>query len=299
MVRTILLVAAICSASIIILIIIQIAGRGLRPFFVSYEVTIGGQFYDNYRVNFFTFISGWRYFAPYYRIGYIILNTMFVSFAAVLLATPIAVLTALFIVKMASKALGNFLNTVVEVLAAIPSIIYGVFGAGYVVILVKNFAGFFGIQTAAGLSALSAILVLMMMILPTITMMSVTAIKSVDSDIEKGSLALGASQNQTYFRISLNAAKPGIFAGVILGVGRALGEATAVSLVAGNALEFNYFNPFDTTRTLTSTILIGLKETTGLDYDIRFSIGLVLIVVILGMNLLLNHMKKRMSSYHG
>jgi phosphate transport system permease protein len=132
-----------------------------------------------------------------------------------------------------------------------------------------------------------------MMILPTITLMSVTSINAVNRDIELGSMALGATDTYTFFKISLPAAKSGIFAGIILGVGRALGEATAVSMVAGNAGTGPNINLFDTTRTLTSSMLLGLKETTGLDYDIRFSIGIVLIMVILISNMALNYVKKK------
>lgn len=290
-VKAFLLGTAILSALFIVIIIFIVAIRGLKPFFGDY---------DGVTINFFKFITGRRYFAPEYRIGYIIINTLYVVFLSIIVSAPIAVLTALFIAKMAPKFLGNILSTVIEVLAAIPSIIYGVFGSGYVVVLVRNLAAKFGITTAGGLSTLSTVIVLSMMILPTITMLSITAIKSVPKDMEEGSLALGASKTQTMFSISINAAKPGIFAGIILGVGRALGEATAVTMVSGGRGSGPTFSLFDTTMTLTSTILTGIKETTeGLDYDIRFSIGLVLIVVILIVNFVLNSVKKRMGKYYG
>jgi len=107
-------------------------------------------------------------------------------------------------------------------------------------------------------------------------------------------LALGTSEAQTNFRIVIPSAKGGSFSGIILGVGRALGEATAVSMVAGNAGSGPTFDLFDTTRTLTSTMLLGLKETTGLDYDIRFSVGIVLIIIIIVTNIILNRFKKRL-----
>lgn len=289
--KGILLGAAILSALFILIIIIVVALRGLRPFFGSY---------NGIRINIFNFITGTTYSPPLYRIGYIIINTLYVTFLAVIVASPIAVLTALFIAKMAPKKIGQVLQTVIEVLAAIPSIIYGVFGSGYVVLFVKNLASLFNIQTAGGLSILSTVIVLSMMILPTITMLSITAIKSVPNNMEEGSLALGASETQTFFNISINAARPGIFAGIILGVGRALGEATAVTMVAGGRGSGPSFSLFDTTMTLTSTILTGIQEITeGLDYDIRFSIGLVLIVVILIVNFILNAVKNRMGKYYG
>lgn len=290
-VKNILRVTAVLSAAFIVLIIVIVAMRGLRPFFLRYDGT---------SVNFFKFITGTIYYAPEYRIGYIIINTIYIVLLSVILSAPISVLTALFVAKMAPKVLSNFLTTIIEVLASIPSIIFGMFGKGYIVILVRNFGSYIGINTAGGQSTLATVIVLTMMIMPTITMLSITAIKSVPKDMEHGSLALGASNTQTMFKISLNAAKPGIFAGIILGVGRALGEATAVSMVAGGRGSGPTFSLFDTTRTLTSTILTGINETSygSLEYDIRFSIGLVLIIVILVINLILNAVKKRLGRYY-
>lgn len=291
-VSKLLALTAILSALFILTIILIVAVRGLRPFFNDYG--------DIGKINFLKFITGTRYFAPEYRIGYIIINTLYIVFLSIILSAPIAILTALFIAKMAPKKIGNIFSTIVEVLASIPSIIYGIFGSGYVVVMVRNLASKFGIVTAGGLSTLSTVIILSMMIMPTITMLSITAIKSVPKDMEHGSLALGASQTQTFFSISLNAAKPGIFAGIILGVGRALGEATAVTMVAGNRGSGPTFSLFDTTRTLTSTILTGIHETSDpLEYDIRFSIGLVLIVVILITNLILNLVKKKLGKHYG
>lgn len=290
-VKGLLLGTAILSALFIVMIILIVAIRGLRPFFGSY---------DGVTINFFKFITGREYYAPEYRIGYIIINTIYVVILAIIVSAPISVLTALFIAKIAPKRIGNVLATIVEVLASIPSIIYGMFGKGYVVILVRDFGSKIGVVTAGGQSTLATVIVLSMMIMPTITMLSVTAIRSVPKDMEHGSLALGASNTQTMFSISLNAAKPGIFAGIILGVGRALGEATAVTMVAGGRGTGPTFSLFDTTRTLTSTILTGIHEGQlgTLDYDIRFSIGLVLIVVILIINLMLNAVKNRMGRYY-
>ncbi|MEE0384441.1 PstC family ABC transporter permease, partial [Amedibacillus dolichus] len=150
-----------------------------------------------------------------------------------------------------------------------------------------------GFATVGGASLLAVILLLAIMIFPTITSLSITAINAVDTEMELGSLALGATKTQTNFKVVLASAKSGIFAGAILGIGRAFGEATAVAMVAGNKMFGPTFHLFDTTRTLTTTMLSGLKETSGLDYDIRFSVGLVLMAVILLSNLILNYVKKR------
>ncbi len=292
-VKIVLLIAAVISASMIVLIVWQISGRGLRPFFQFYSYNG-----EMVKLNFLQFMSGTSYYSPTYQIGFIIINTVYIVILSILIAAPIAILTALFIVKIAPKVIGNILNTVVEVLAAIPSIIFGVFGMGYITGLVRGLSDIFHVSTYGGRSVIATVIVLAMMILPTITMLSITAIKSVPKDIEQGSLALGASETQTMFRISLNAAKPGIFAGIIIGVGRALGEATAVSMVAGNITTGPNFGIFEMTRTLTSTILTGIHETQGFNYDIRFSIGLVLIGVILITNFLLNLVKRRLSKYY-
>jgi phosphate transport system permease protein len=188
------------------------------------------------------------------------------------------------------------LTTVIELLAGIPSVVYGVFAAGMITKMVSNFASHLGYQTAGGSSTLATVLVLAIMIFPTITALASSAIKAVSQELIDGSLALGATVTQTNFKVVLNDAKSGIFAGAILGLGRAFGEATAVSMVAGNKMFGPTYNLFDITRTLTTTMLAGMKETGGLDYDIRFSIGIVLIVLILFANCLLNKLKERVGN---
>ncbi len=293
-VRTFFMISAIISSSFIIIIVVFIAKEGIKPF-ITDNNGIGS-------VNLFSFITGkvWlegtAFLSNLYGVGFIIINTLYISFFALLISMPIGVLTALFIAKIAPKKIAEFLRTVVELLAAIPSIVYGLFGSGIILVFVYNFAKIFGIQSKGGNSVLATVLVLALMILPTITALSEVAIRSVRSEIEHGSLALGATKTQTNFKIVLLSAKSGIFTAAILGVGRALGEATAVSLVAGNARSGPSFGFFETTSTLTSTMLQGLKETVGIDYDIRFSVGLVLMVVILLTNLMLNFAKKRVGN---
>ena len=286
-------IAMIC-ASVIIVIVAFIFIEGLKPFFTNYE--ING---INYRPSFFPFVFGLSWEAsPYqYGIGFIIINTLYVTLCSLLIAVPISVLTALLIVRIAPKFLSKTINYVIELLASIPSIIYGIFGAGVITNIVKNLANLFNYQSAGGVSTLATIIVLAMMIIPTITLISITSIKTVKADYIKGSLALGASSTQTNFKVVLTSAKSGIFSGIILGVGRALGEATAVTMVAGNATSGPTFNLFDITRTLTSTMLANIKETSGLSYDIRFSVGIFLILIILVTNLILNFIRKRIGNY--
>jgi phosphate transport system permease protein len=291
MTKTGLFIPALISASVVLLIVVFIAKRGLSPFLASD--------YGNLSVKLLTFLTGNVWFrAPnIYGIFFIVIDTIYIVVGAAALAIPVGVLTALFVVKIAPKPLGKIFSTSVELLAAVPSIVFGVFGLGVITKFVVALAAIFGLQTAGGISTLSTILVLAIMIFPTIAIMSITAIRAVDLNLEKNSLALGASKMQTYFKITLSAAKSGIMAGIILGIGRAFGEATAVSMVAGNAGSGPTFDLFSTTRTLTSTMLLGLKETAGLDYDIRFSVGLVLILLIVGFNLLLNYVKKKIGRF--
>ena len=287
--KILFMLAALFSASVIAVIIIFIVVKGISPFLSGYEY--GQQ-------DIFSFLTGtiWRKDQALYGVGFIIINTLVSAFGALLLSFPLSVLTALFIVKIAPKKLSSVMTTVVELLASIPSVVYGVFASGTITLLISKLANAFGFVTAGGSSLLAVILLLAIMIFPTITSLSITAIRSVNKDIELGSLALGATQTQTNFKVVLASAKSGIFAGAILGIGRAYGEATAVAMVAGNKMFGPTFNLFDTTRTLTTTMLSGLKETTGLDYDIRFSAGLVLMVVILGTNLILNYVKKKVGN---
>jgi phosphate transport system permease protein len=294
--KAVFLLFTFLSASFIVIIIFFVAQEGIKPF-ISDNYGLGP-------VNLITFLTGsvWLKGATFasnmYGVGFIIINTLYIALLSLLLAMPIGVLTALYIAKIAPKKIAAILRTVVELLAAIPSIVYGLFGSGVILNFVYNFAKLFGVQSKGGNSVMATVIVLALMILPTIAALSEVAIRSVRQDIEHGSLALGATKTQTNFKVVLTSAKSGIFAAAILGIGRALGEATAVSLVAGGARSGPSFGFFQTTSTLTSTMLQGLKETIGLDYDIRFSVGVVLMVVILITNATLNFAKRKIGKVH-
>jgi phosphate transport system permease protein len=295
-VKIMFLSTAIFAASFIFLIAGIVLVRGTVPFLTDNQ-GLG-------TVSLFRFLTGdvWlvgdTFQSTLYSVGFLIVSTLYIALLSLVISFPIGVLTALFIAKVAPKPLAKLLRGVVETLAAIPSIVYGLFGAGVVLQFVYNLSAAFGIQSRGGNSVLATVIVLAIMTIPTITAISEVAIRSVDKSIEHGSLALGASKSQTNFKVVLAAAKSGIFASAILGIGRALGEATAVSLVAGGRRSGLSFDLFETTATLTSTMLEGLKETTGIDYDIRFSVGLVLMAVILITNLLLNAVKRKVGSVH-
>lgn len=285
--RTIFHGAAIIAALMVVFIFYFVFARGVQVFLPGYE---GQQ-------SLGAFLSGLRWRPdmnpPAYGVLFMVINTLITALGATVIAFPLSVLTSLFIVKVAPPQVRNFFTTVVELLAAVPSIVYGVFAAGTITTLVSHLASRFGQTTYGGSSLLSVILLLAIMIFPTMTSMSMVALAAVDRNLELGSLALGASRMETNFKVVLASAKSGIFSGLILGIGRAFGEATAVSVVAGNKLFGPTLNLFDTTRTLTTTMLSGLSETSGVDYDIRFSIGILLMLVILLTNVVLRVVKRK------
>jgi phosphate transport system permease protein len=282
---------ALLSASFIILVIVVIFERGISPFFSDND-GLGPVNLLNFLTG-ITYLDGPTFASNAYGIGYLIISTLYIAFLSLAIAMPVSIFSALLIAKIAPRWFASILRSVIEILASIPSIVYGLFGAGVILDLVYQLSVIVGIQSSAGFSVLSTVIVLAIMMIPTMTVITEVAIRSVQKDLIQGSLALGASQTQTHFKVVLAAAKSGIFTAAILGVGRALGEATAVSLVAGSRRSGISFELFETTATLTSTMLLGMKETVGLDYTIRFSIGLVLMVVILLTNVILNFVKSK------
>lgn len=279
----------ILAASMVIIIFVFIFKRGISVFLPDYGTD---------QVSIAQFLTGfvWDANKQIYGVLFIVINTIITAFFAMILAFPVSVLTALFIAKIAPKKLAQVFTTVIELLAAIPSIVYGVFASGVIVPFIDQFAASLGYATFGGRSMLAVVVLLAMMVLPTMTSLSIVAIKAVDQNLELGSLALGASQTQTNFKVVLTSANSGITTGLILGLARAFGEATAVSMVAGNKPIGPTWNPFDITRTLTSTMLSGMKETSGVDYDIRFSVGIVLMIIIFGSNLLIHYFKRKVGT---
>lgn len=286
------LVSLICSA-LIVFIIIYISYKGIAPFFTNYLQSDGSVVSENL-VAFFVG-SRWSYDGNGTMI-FLLLTTIFTSLLSLLISIPISILTALFIVRIAPKGIKTILRSIVELLSAIPSVIFGLFGLAVINPMIKSFAYFIGIQTYGGKSILGAIIILAIMCIPTITLTSCDAIASVDKNMINASLALGASKTQTNIKIVLKSAQSGIFAGIILGIGRALGEATAVQMVIGNNSNgLGFYNVFNIGNTLTSAMLSGIGEAVSgtLGYDTRFSLGVVLIVLILVSTTLLNKTKKK------
>jgi len=223
---------------------------------------------------------------PKYGILPFILTSIYGTAGAILLGVPVGFLTAVFLSKVAPRRVRDAVGAAVSLLAGIPSVVYGLVG---MLVLVPGVRRVFGL--ADGASLLAAIIVLGVMILPSIIKMSVTALEAVPKEYEDASLALGATPVETYFRVSVPAAKSGIAAAVVLGVGRAIGEAMAVMMVSGNAC--NMPSLFESVRFLTTAVASEMSYAGGLQRQALFSIALVLYLFILLINATLNFFLKK------
>ncbi len=286
-----LFIVALISASFIVIIAFFIAFYGVLPFITDNNGL--GQVSLIRFLTGTTWLEGPTFVSVAYGAGFLVINTLFIVILSLFVSFPISILCALFIAKIAPKNIAVIMRSIVELMASIPSIVYGLVGAGLLLPIIYFVATNLGFNSSGGNSTLGAVIVLALMSIPTMTAIAETSIRSVDPSLEQASLALGVSKMQTNFSVVLVAAKSGIFSGVILAVGRALGEATAVALVIGNARSGPTLGLFQISSTITSTMLQGMKETTGIDYDIRFSLGLLLMAVIVLTNLLLNFVKRR------
>ena len=222
---------------------------------------------------------------PKYGILPFILTSIYGTAGAILLGVPIGFLTAVYLAKMAPKSVKEIMGQAVSMLAGIPSVVYGLVG---MMVLVPGIRKLFHVPDGASL--LASIVVLAIMILPSIIKMSVTALEAVPKEYEDASLALGATPEETWFRVSVPAAKSGIAAAVVLGVGRAIGEAMAVMMVAGNAA--NMPSLFQSVRFLTTAVASEMSYSSGLQRQALFSIALVLFLFIMLINAALNYFLK-------
>lgn len=225
---------------------------------------------------------------PQFGILPFILTSVYGTAGALLLGVPVGLMTAIFLAKAAPPRLAAVIRTAVQLLAGIPSVVYGLVG---MIVLVPAIRRAFGLGSGACL--LAAILVLTVMVLPSIINVAETALQAVPREYEEASLALGATETETYFRVSLPAARSGVAAAVVLGVGRAIGEAMAIIMVAGNVA--NMPGLFTSVRFLTTGIISGMSDAAvgSLYQQALFSIGLVLFLFILLINVLLNVCIKR------
>ena len=224
---------------------------------------------------------------PSYGILPFILTSIYGTAGAMLLGVPVGFLTAVYLSKAAPPKVKAVMETAVSLLAGIPSVVYGLVG---MLVLVPGVRKLFGVPDGASL--LAAIVVLAVMILPSIVKVSVTALDAVPREYEDASLALGATPVETYFRVSVPAARSGVAAAVVLGVGRAIGEAMAVMMVSGNAPNLPT-SLFESVRFLTTAVASEMSYSSGLQQQALFSIALVLFLFILLINATLNFFLKR------
>ena len=238
---------------------------------------------------------------PSYGILYVILTSIVGTTLAVLLGVPIGLLTAVFLAETAPKKLAAVVKPAVELLAGIPSVIYGLLGLMILNPLMYKlelalFKDSETHQFTGGANQLSAVIVLAIMILPTVINISESAIRAVPASLKSASLALGASEIQTIFKVIIPAAKSGIITAIVLGVGRAIGEAMAITLVSGSSV--NMPLPFNSVRFLTTAIVAEMGYASGVHRQVLFTIGLVLFVFIMIINISLTGILKKGDKNH-
>ncbi len=277
-VETLFFLCAFISVVSVIAIIGFVFYKGLHPF-------VGEDAY-----SFVKFITGTRW-APsenVYGIFYMIVASVLATFGAVLVGVPIGVLTAVFIAEIAPEWAVKILKPAVELLAGIPSVLYGAFGLGVIVPMIKAIS-----PKVHGQSLFAVIIVLTIMILPTIVSLSESAIKAVPHSYAEASLGLGASKIQTIFKAILPAAKSGILSAAVLGVGRAIGETMAVMMIAGNPTAGLPDSIWSMVRPLTTNIAMEMSYASGRQAEMLFATGVVLFVFIMCVNLIMTYITKK------
>lgn len=224
--------------------------------------------------------------APSFGIGAFLLTSVWGVFWAIVLGVPLGILCAVYLAKLAPPKVTRSIEPLVDILASIPSVVYGLLG---MFVLVPAIRKTFNVPDGAGF--LAAIIVLAVMILPSVIKVSLSALRAVPHSYEEASLALGATELETVFRVTVPAARSGIAAAITLGVGRAMGEAMAVMMVAGNGLDMP--TPFASVRFLTTAVASEMSYSAGLQRQALFSIALVLFALIMLLNQILHYFVKR------
>lgn len=236
-------------------------------------------------IGLFKFIFGMKWNPtganPSYGIFPMILSSLYATFGAILIGVPVGVFTAVYLSEMASDRVSNFVRPFIELLAGIPSVIYGFVG---LIVLVPGVASVFGLSYGANL--FTGMLVLGIMILPTIVTISENSINALPDEYREASLGLGATKTQTIFKVLVPAARNGIVTSVVLGIGRAIGETMAVIMVTGNSV--NMPKLFGSVRLMTSGIVSEMAYASTFHKQSLFAIGLVLFAFIMAINLILN-----------
>lgn len=282
--RALLLICAVVAIFAVCAITLYLFAKGLPAL---HKVGVGELLFG----------TVWKHTAaePSFGIAYIILSSIVGTAASVLLGVPIGLLTAVFLTEVSGKTLAKAVQPAVELLAAIPSVIYGLLGMMLLNPLLYKlekalFAGSSTHRYTGGADLLAAVIVLAIMILPTVISVSASAIRAVPGSLRAASLALGASKMQTIRRVTVPAAKSGILTGVVLGIGRALGEAMAINMVAGGAV--NLPLPFNSVRFLTTQLVSEMGYAEGTHRQVLFTVGLVLHLFIMIVNLVLQRLRR-------
>jgi len=239
-------------------------------------------------VGLIEFLAGtvWKPSTDQFGILPVILTSVLGTFGAILIGVPLGLLFAIYLGKMAPKPVYQVLRTTVDLLSGIPSVVYGLVGMMVLVPFVRE-----AFHVADGVGLFSSIIVLTVMVLPSIISVSETALKAVPREYEEASLALGATWNETVFKVSFPAAKSGIAASVVLGIGRAVGEAMAIMMVCGNVA--NMPSLFSSVRFLTTAIAGEMSYSSGLHRQALFSVALILYCFIMLINMVLNFFLKK------
>ena len=274
--KNIFFISSLIAVLSLLLIIGFVFYKGLTPFiFKGYSF-----------IDFFTG-SDWLPGSDKFDIALMVVASIVATVGALIIGVPIGILTAVFIAEVAPKKVAKIISPAVELLAGIPSVLYGIFGLA---VIVPNIQNIFNLPK--GQSLLAVIIVLSIMMLPTIISVSETAIRAVPKAYKEGSLALGAYKIETIFKVVLPAAKSGILAAVVLGIGRALGETMAVILVAGNSPVMPS-SLMDSVRPLTTNIALEMGYAFGTHQEMLFATGVVLFTFILILNLVLNKLSNK------
>ncbi len=234
----------------------------------------------------FLFSTHWAPTKGYFGIFSMIVSSLFVTIGALIIGVPLSLACAITLTEFVHRRLMRILKPTIELLAGIPSVVYGFLGVVLLVPLIRDYLG------GPGLSLLASSIILAIMVLPTITSISIDAILAVPYTYKEGSLALGATHWQTIHMVILKAARSGIITAVILGMGRAIGETMAVIMVAGNALKIPT-SPLDPVRPLTSNIALEMGYAAGDHRAALFATGIVLFVFIMIFNVSANIITKR------
>lgn len=234
-------------------------------------------------VGAFEFLAGgrWEPSAEDFGILPMIVGSIYATLGAILVGLPIGLFTAIYVAEYASPKMASILRPAINILAGIPSVVYGFFG---LIVIVPMIDSAFG---GGGNSLLAVIIILSVMILPTIVSISQTAIKAVPASYKEGALGLGATHTEAVFSVVVPAAKSGIMAAIVLGIGRAIGETMAVILVAGNTPQIPT-SLIERIRTMTATIAMEMSYSSGLHQDMLFGIGVILFAFIIVLNILLS-----------